>query len=511
MFCLESFFSIAFDMIVDMPTQKKNIISYFVLRFFQCCDHMFQTLYDLVLEVALPTCAIHQLPDYDVSRNKDVLLVLETGKAYMESVTGMIFAGSRIEELALESSWGHPTPDLDMMSLRGERLGVHVPQGGMPCEDCCLLYRPEGCPPGYTKLEVIDSTSLRQMRNINADAGCIDVSGGREWLNTHNLQSQLLTSWNHSRCLVRCPELHVTSIKGPAGQAGVGWMEYVPGLITNAPHLAMSEYLDRNRDGWPSKQELGIIQQLPMLLVLTGHVYSKCKENEARLSFSPAEMKLAWGLSRRIKRACIASKYVLKRFIADLRGPDEAGDGRSRVGSYHIKTTFLHHLEKRHPSKITSPFDLMLDLLRDLDGYLEDGKLPHYFLPECDPLETVGLEERHIARQAIQNILADPLAAVLTSPTEPRWIYGDIHPDTLVSAFRLLLTDPTCSRKQQDFIQLLACLDESRQLRYRQQLHYDNEDKSRRVSGRPPIVGLVDTMRRVNTSVCSWHFLCLVL
>ena len=450
-------------------------------------------MYDLVLEVAFPTCAIHQLADSDVHRNKDALLVLETGNAYNENVASMLFAGSRSEGLSLQGNWGHPAPDLDIMLLFGERLGVHVPQGGLPRKDCCMLFRPDGCPPGYTKLEIIDSVTLRQLGKINGAAGCIDVSGGREWLNTCNLQSQLLAFANGTGL---DDELRVTSVKGPAGQTGIGWMEYVCTLISNAPHPAMLEYLNRDRDGWPSQQELGAIQQLPMLLVLTGHMKSEFKNNEARLSLSPAEMKLAWGLSRELKWACIASKYVLKRFIADLRGSDQAGDGRSRVGSYHIKTTFLRHLEKRHPSKITSPFDLMLDLLRDLDDYLEDGKLPHYFLPECDLLETVGSEERHIARQAIKNILSDPVAAILTSPTQPHEIYGNVHPDTLVAAFRDVLSEPTCSSKQQHLMQLLVRLDGFRQLRYKQQLQDDNKEERRRVSERPPLVDLVDMVKR---------------
>ena len=453
----------------------------------------FQTMYDIVLKIAFPSCAIHQLPDSDVRRDKHVLLVLETGNAYTENVASMLFAGSRSERLSLQGNWGHPAPDLDIMLLFGERLGVHVPQGGLPHKDCCMLFRPDGCPPGYMKLEIIDSATLRHLGKINGAAGCIDVSDGREWFNTCNLQSQLIAFANGTGL---DHELRVTSIKGPAGQTGIGWMEYVSTLITNAPHPAMLDYLNRDRDGWPSQQELGAIQQLPMLLVLTGHMNSEFRNNEARLSLSPAEMKLAWGLSRELMWACIASKYVLKRFIADLRGPDEAGDGRSRVGSYHIKITFLRHLEKRHPSKITSPFDLMFDLLRDLDGCLEDGKLPHYFLPDCDLLETVGSEERHIARQAIRNILYDPVAAILTSPTQPHEIYGNVHPDTLVTAFRDVLKEPTCSSKQHYLMQLLVRLDEFRQLRYGQQLQDDSQDERRRVSGRPPIVGLVDIVKR---------------
>ena len=77
---------------------------------------------------------------------------------------------------------------------------------------------------------------------------------------------------------------------------------------------------------------------------------------------------------------------------------------------------------------IASPFGLFVDLLHNLDRYFEIGKLPHYFLAECDLLETVDGEERRIARQAIQAISSDPLAAPLTSLTSPRQIYGEGPP-----------------------------------------------------------------------------------
>ena len=78
---------------------------------------------------------------------------------------------------------------------------------------------------------------------------------------------------------------------------------------------------------------------------------------------------------------------------------NETGYGRSKIGSYHFKTVFLHFLEKRPPSLITSPFQLFFDLLAHLDFYVQLGKLSHYFIAQSELLETVEDGEQLSARQ----------------------------------------------------------------------------------------------------------------
>ena len=174
-----------------------------------------------------------------------------------------------------------------------------------------------------------------------------------------------------------------------------------------------------------------------------------------------------------------------------MHGKDELNDGRSCVGSYHLKTTFLHYLEKNQPSTITSPFGLMINLLRDMDGYLKDGKLPHYFLPQCNLLSTVGSEESHIARQTIRYILSDPINAILTSPTTPLEIYGFVRTASLVTAFRHMQTDSTCLQK---LVKLLNMLDNWRQFCYHKKL--DNEQKKYPGEAvRPPPARLVSMVK----------------
>ena len=122
------------------------------------------------------------------------------------------------------------------------------------------------------------------------------------------------------------------------------------------------------------------------------------------------------------------------------------------------------------------------------------GNLPHYILPKCDLLETVGSDERNLARQAIKEILLDPLKALLTSPRNPQQIYGDVCPEHLVVAFHGLSAHPTCEQNRKYLSELLTRVDERRQERFRKQRESDNQAK---VFGRTELTGLVATLKQI--------------
>ena len=144
---------------------------------------------------------------------------------------------------------------------------------------------------------------------------------------------------------------------------------------------------------------------------------------------------------------------------------------------------------------IASQLELMMGLLHDLDGYIVAGKLQHYFLPDCDLIETVKPEERHVTRNVIKLIIADPLHAILACPTDPQDIYGDIHPEILVDAFHRLSSHPNCTKSRENLLRLLGRLDERRCCLYQQQLEKDREDQME-VSGRPERKLLVDMLQK---------------
>ena len=222
---------------------------------------------------------------------------------------------------------------------------------------------------------------------------------------------------------------------------------------------------------------------------------------QARTSWSHLELKLIQGLPESVHQGYIACKYVMKRFLEVHRGQNKAVDVVSVVCSYHIKTVFLRFLEKIPPSMITSPFALLLDLLRELDEYIKVGKLPHYFLADCNLLETVACDERSIARQAIKHILSDPLNALLTSPTDPQQIYGEVCPKDLVVAFQHVsahLTHAKCRKLSK----LLARVDERRRERFEKMLQQDRRGSVRGslgVLGRPDLTGLAEMLKEIKS------------
>ena len=471
---------------------------------FLCGSLSLQALYDVMVEAVFPTCAIFIQQDSAVRRNKVSLSRLASGKAHSRWRSREFMAGSRVEGLAMDSYWGHPWVDVDCMLLLRGQLGVCLPnrhgtisqqsRGNMSSAatvsslptfrgrgSSCLEYAPQDCQPAYCKLRVTDTQALLEHPFVHAS--CIDNADGHHWLNARRLKEEMMRGF-----------IMTTGIQGPAGQAAGGLFEYVPTLVAGAPHPAMDDYFHRPRKEWPPQDQLEEVWQLPMCLALVGHKGSDNNHREARHSWSPSESILISELPAFIKQGCIAFKYTFKAFPKDQIG---TANGRSRVGSYHLKTTCLHYLEKTPPSSISSPYSLMISLLNELANYLTDGKLPHYFLPECDLLESVGYDEQLVALQAVEAILSDPVVAVLKCPSNPSEIFGDISPDDLVGAFRGVSTHPSSERNRKDLLRLLSRMDEWRHQRYCRQLKVDeDEEEDLIVSGRPALKGLMGMMEQ---------------
>ena len=274
--------------------------------------------------------------------------------------------------------------------------------------------------------------------------------------------------------------------------------DIVSTLVANTAHPAMADYLQRPRGEWPPRNQLDEIQQLPLCLVLVGSRESDNTDLEARASWSAGEVLLISKLPNIIKQGFIAAKFTMKSVIKIIREKKgiEPTDGRSHVGSYHIKTTLLHHLEKTPPSKINSPFCLMKDLLCDLKISLISGILPHYFLQECNLLTTIGREERQIALNAIDAIVSDPVATIIKCPSKPTEIYGDVCPEGLVSAFHRVAADPSCMKSRNDLLVLLSQLDTMRLYKYCQNLMHD-EAKREGVPVRPDMTRLGDMLHKI--------------
>ena len=442
----------------------------------------------MALEAAFPRGGICQIGNSGMQLNKKVISQLEDRTSYHEDYSGYLITGSRPEGLTMDDEWGHHEADLDLMKLQGGPLRVHVAGWQQKRWWSCLEFRPEACPAAYCKLQIKDLSGLRKhyksKRWINS---CVHRHGSLYWLNTYEA--------------VR--GMSLGTISGPAAQAGTGY-DFVPTLVCNASHPDLhKEYQSRIRN-WPSPSKISYLLQLPMLLVFVGHKLSPERKLQARVSWSHLELKLMQELPESVRQGNIACKYIIKRFLKAHRSQNVLNhflpyirgttDGRSRVGSYHIKNTFLHYLEKTPPSLITSPFELFIGILLDLDEYLKARKLPQYFLKECDLLETVRDDELCLARQVISEILSDPLNAILTCPTYPQQIYGEVHPVDLVVAFSRVSSHPTCKQSKKELSELLTRLDERRRQRYIEQRERDDR-KFNKVSGRAELIELVNWLK----------------
>ena len=455
-------------------------------------------LQDIAVEAAFPQSAIYRAEDWNEPMEKLTMSVLEHGTLYLEGHRNLL-AGSRGEGLAMESDWGHPDADYDVMSIDGGPMGVYVAGGQRPRGGSCLDFRPEQCPAAYCKLEVKDLGRLRESRLYDGgkwcDDSCVKESDGTKWIDTYNAVRKM-----RKKSFLAHANATIT---GPAAQL-MGNRDYVRTLVCSGPHPDLHhEFPSRSRGAWPPASLIKYILQMPMLLVLVGHKGSPESEfrQQARTSWSHLELKLIQGLPESVRQGYIACKYVMKRFLEVHRGQNKAVDGVSVVCSYHIKTVFLRFLEKIPPSMITSPFALLLDLLRELDEYIKVGKLPHYFLADCNLLETVACDERSIARQAIKHILSDPLNALLTSPTDPQQIYGEVCPKDLVVAFQHVSAHLTHAKRRK-LSKLLARVDERRRERFEKMLQQDRRGSVRGslgVLGRPDLTGLAEMLKEIKS------------
>jgi len=79
--------------------------------------------------------------------------------------------------------------------------------------------------------------------------------------------------------------------------------------------------------------------------------------------------------------------------------------------SYHLKTTFMHYLREKPSSHWSYPNSLgehFIGFVGKLQAYLEEGRLPNYWLPPVNLLE--GIEPRVVQNTAnrLKNILCKP-------------------------------------------------------------------------------------------------------
>ena len=148
-------------------------------------------------------------------------------------------------------------------------------------------------------------------------------------------------------------------------------------------------------------------------------------------------------------------------------------------------------MEKEPPSLSGSPSELFMELLRLLRTFLIEGKLPNFFLPECDLLSTVEKPERECALRAAQKVLAHPLVAMSLSPQVKVAQRCDCKYSDVLKAMKQLAASPECPENRDRLRQFLVSMDANREAMHqslqRRDLRYD-------VRWRPALPRLVDML-----------------
>ena len=127
------------------------------------------------------------------------------------------------------------------------------------------------------------------------------------------------------------------------------------------------------------------------------HVWiSKCVW---RASFSMSDKVLMATLSPNQIRCLQITKDILRHFTRKPRC----------LNSYQIKTVFMRLLLTLPSHHFDMSTEYCLDaLLHNLIGYLQDGHLPHFYVPDRNLIGHVTAENRTMVIDAIQDFLRKP-------------------------------------------------------------------------------------------------------
>ena len=430
--------------------------------------------------------------------SKDTWRLLESGIAYRTANRETLVVGSIAEGLTFKGGFGHGPSDIDILEFYGGGVGVHMPRNAP--EDLqrgTLVYQQDQLPTPYCRLlvnredEAVEGIAgMGRRMSLSEAQTCIKSNNDGIWLSSIDL--------------ISTQQIDAENISGPAGQTEGGKVEYVSTLVASHPPACMETYLERERSGpWPSVTTLDRISKLPTLCVMVGHKGSIAVDREFRMSSSLPEVMILRDLQTSVRQAYSAFKYAFKRGIGRRR--ENKKDGRAKIGSYHLKTTILHSLE-RNPdvfSRDQLPFDMVLHLSEAFSIYLEDGKLPNYFDSRSDLLERVEPEELGHAKTTIQEMLENPIKSIVFSSLHPEEIYGsDVNGDELLSLFQRMESNPVCSWEDLDqkAKDLITRIDHHRSEKFATQQHLDH---IKNVSGRESLTSLQDILTIWNVHAYS--------
>ena len=415
----------------------------------------------VAMEMVFPSCSLYKLAERHLLHNKNFLnRIRDVAPKQIKSphsLKWVFYSGSRSENLAMRIGWGHEEPDMDIMRTwerlwgvplegRGPSYTQHLLANKGPNMDPIggiIALETQNAHPGHCRLRVYgDHTKVMEYmisfdRRYAPDiyrnrAECIVEKDGAHWISPGRVV-QLLTD-DPSGYRTEAPSSPAVMMKG-------GTTEIVPTLLCSHSLPFLEAYLMRTRYGnWPSQDTLAVMAKLPTLIVAAGHRLSANRETEWRISCSHLEYVLIRDLPVWVKQAYCALKYIMKskdrrssttvvKNHTSLSSQEDMGSGgRTKLCSFHLKVTLLWELEKPAAWMHESPFYLMSRLFKALLKFIEEGSMPHYFMPECDLLQCVAPDELEATAHYIEEqIKPDPITAIILAPKYPRQLYGCVE------------------------------------------------------------------------------------
>ena len=279
-------------------------------------------------------------------------------------------------------------------------------------------------------------------------------------------------------------------------------------LIMSHPTAMVKAFCSRRRSYWPPAPVLDLIAGLPLMLVPAGPT-----DFEWRCSWSLVEIIILQTLPTHVKQAYWAFKYCVHKCIKTSRTSLISGDGK-RISTYVYKNVLMWDLEQNGIEGYA--YSHFLRLLEKLHCYLDARALPHYFNPEHNLLADISDAEIDLAGGCVQQIIADPLTAILESAARPREVFGSwysrnkVKQRELVGVIKSIAnvyrdvdapTEADSPDSRENINQLkvhLRCLDKIRSNKYKTQLRRDREqdrDRTLKFQRRPPLTKLEELSR----------------
>ena len=326
--------------------------------------------------VCAPKAVLKEMELWELM-NRDMEKALGSG----EGRTGLDFliSGSRAEGLRLDTAWGLHS-DLDIMVILPSWTTCHNScRNSRGTDGHVWTLDVQNAPPGYTRIKA---------------TGKMD-----DLISNDNFVTSKLQDWSQHLRSIHGLNLGKAEPHGPAlrTQFDSFQLDYVPTLVFHTELPEISTWIERERfSNWPPENVINCMKNLPTLVVPVGHHRSLEPQKEWRISYSQAEMGLCRTISGVARSAYTRFKNLIKNELYH--------NGLSGITSYHLKTTLLWVLEE-HGNDYDQEDEVVTKLLHKLRYFLHKGRLPQYFNPNINLIDSQDKVNISELRQILSRLM----------------------------------------------------------------------------------------------------------